>query len=323
MPMSGISFTYRNEVNLDPPEHAKLHQALFYESDREYLDGVLQFMTPVLRAGEPVAAAIPPERGELLRQALNGYASEVEILDMFELGRNPARIIPAVERLLAKHDGAMLHYVGEPIWPGRSPAEIQEATKHEALINLAWPGAPIRVLCPYDARRLSPEVLADAERTHPTVIQRGEVRSSPVYSGSAIPLGSDRPLPGVPRAAKELAFGLGELHQTRALVAEQATAAGLRRERVEDLVLAISELATNAIRHGRGSGVLRVWTLPDRVVCQVDDGGHIRDPLAGRRLPTPDAAGGIGLWAVNQLCDLVEVRSTSNGTAVRIHATLG
>ncbi|HTX30685.1 MAG TPA: anti-sigma factor RsbA family regulatory protein [Solirubrobacteraceae bacterium] len=297
-----------------------MHQALFYRGDREYLDGVMRFITPALQAGEPVMAAIPPDRGELLRRELGGYGAEVEILDMFELGRNPARIMPAVERMLAKHEGRTLHCVGEPIWPGRTAEEIQEAAKHEALINLAWPGAAIRLLCLYDTERLGPEVLADAERTHPVVIEGGTPRQTPSYSGSAVPVRSDQPLPPVPDEACELAFTIDELHDAREVVDKEASAAGLDRARVEDLKLAVSELATNAIRHGPGRGMLHVWRRPDRLVCQVDDGGTIKDPLAGRRLPIPRAAGGLGLWAVNQLCDLVEIRSSQCGTTIRIHS---
>jgi anti-sigma regulatory factor (Ser/Thr protein kinase) len=320
--MSGISCTHRNPVSDGVLDRAQMHQALFYEDDREYVDGVLRFITPGLQAGEPVAAALPPERGELLRRELNGYASEVEILDMFELGRNPARIIPAVERVLARHEGALLHYVGEPIWPGRTVEEIQEATKHEALINLAWPGSRIRVLCPYDAGRLAPEVLEDAERTHPTVVRRGIERRTSAYSRGMIPAASDRPLPPAPPEASSLRFGLEDLSQVRTLAAQQAEAAGLDRGKAQDLVLAVSELAANAIRHGHGSGTLRTWHRADRVICQVEDEGHIRDPLAGRRLPLPHIAGGLGLWTVNQLCDLVEVRSARDGTTVRVHSTL-
>jgi anti-sigma regulatory factor (Ser/Thr protein kinase) len=299
-----------------------MHQALFYAGEREYLDGILRFITPGLKAGEPVAAAIPPERGALLRRELAGYADEVEILDMYELGRNPARIIPAVEGMLAKREGTLLHYVGEPIWPGRSQEEIQEATKHEALINLAWPGSAIRVLCPYDTERLPAEVLEDAERTHPTVIERGAERMSSGYGWAAIPLRSDQPLPPAPPEAAELAFELTDLARVRGLVAERASGTGLGQERVHDLVLAVSELAANAVRHGSGGGTLRVWDRPDRVICQVEDHGHILDPLAGRRQPAVHSAGGMGLWTVNQLCDLVEVRTGVAGTTVRVHATL-
>lgn len=298
-----------------------MHQALFYAGEREYVDGIMRFITPGLKADEPVAVAIPRERGDLLRRALNGYADAVEILDMYELGRNPARIIPAVEAMLSDRDGTLLHYVGEPIWPGRSQEEIQEATKHEALINLAWPGSPIRVLCPYDAERLPREVLADAERTHPTVLERGRERSSSAYEDAATALGSDQPLSAVPATADELPFELTDLSRVRALVAERARRAGLSQDRVHDLVLAVSELAANAVRHGSGGGLLRVWDRPDRLICQVEDRGHILDPLAGRRRPVEHGAGGLGLWTVNQLCDLVEVRTGDGGTTVRVHAS--
>jgi hypothetical protein len=58
------------------------------------------------------------------------------------------------------------------------------------------------------------------------------------------------------------------------------------------------------------------------VVCQFEDRGHITDPLGGRRVPRPDVAGRVGLWTVNQLCDLVEVRIARDGTTVRVHAAL-
>lgn len=297
-----------------------MHLALLYHGEREYLDGVMRFIEPALAAGEPVAAAVPPARGELLRKQVS--AEQIEILDMFELGRNPARIIPAVETMLAKHHGKRLHYIGEPIWPGRSAEEIREATKHEALINLAWPGARIRVLCPYDAAALDRATLADAEHTHPRLVCRGEERESTAYSGPAVPAGCDERLAAPPPGASALTFGVKDLLRIRSLVSERAARAGFSEERVTDLVTAVNELATNAIRHGRGGGTLHVWNRPGRMVCQVQDSGYISDPLAGRRVPTPDVAGGLGLWTVNQLCDLVEVRSSGAGTTVRVHAVL-
>jgi anti-sigma regulatory factor (Ser/Thr protein kinase) len=317
--MSGITCTHENEA---PADVGAMHHALFYRDAEEYVDGVSQFVAPALAAGEPVAIAVPGAKAGLLRERLGDLAEEIEILDMVELGRNPARIIPAVEMMLAKHDGQLLHYVGEPIWPGRSEEEVREATKHEALINLAWPGARIRVLCPYDATALDQRVLADAERTHPQLIRGGEHRPSAAYNGPTVPIACEQPLSASPPDAVALSFRLDQLIDVRALVSEQATAAGMEREGVMDLVLAVNELATNAVRHGDGGGTLHVWWRSTRVVCQVDDRGRITDPLAGRRTPAPDAAGGVGLWTVNQLCDLVEVRSSGTGTTVRVHVSL-
>jgi anti-sigma regulatory factor (Ser/Thr protein kinase) len=62
-----------------------------------------------------------------------------------------------------------------------------------------------------------------------------------------------------------------------------------------------------------------VWRDGDALVCEVRDRGQLGDPLAGRR-PTPEQPDGRGLWLVNQLCDLVQLRSSASGTVVRFHA---
>jgi anti-sigma regulatory factor (Ser/Thr protein kinase) len=281
----------------------------------------LRFARPGLDAGEPVAIAIPGPKADLLRPRLRRFGADVELLDMFDLGRNPARIIPAVQAMLERCRGERLHYVGEPLWPGRSLEEIREATRHEALINLAWPGVRIRVLCPYDATALDASVLADAERTHPYVIRDGESGPSPVYAGPKVPHGCEVPLPDPPPGAAMVAFGRDDLSDLRGMIADRATDAGLGEARVEDLVLAVNELATNTIRHTGSRGRLWMWCPPGEVVCQVVDPGYIADPLAGRRHPGLAADGGMGLWMVNQLCDLVELRTTVAGMSVRVHVT--
>lgn len=296
--------------------------ALFYDDDQEYLDGIRRFIGPALAASEPVAAAVPPNRARLLRSRLNPAAHKVKILDMFKLGRNPARLIPEVERLLQRSNGARLHYIGEPMWPGRSDEEIRETTRHEALINLAWPGAPIRVLCPYDTSALSPGVLAGAERTHPYVIRGGRTARSDAYRGPTIPHWCDEPLPAPPPDASSITVRTDGLSEVRELVAEVGQRAGLGQVRIADLLLVASELGANAIRHGEGVGTLYVWSDDNEVTCQVEDRGQIADPLAGRRLPAPLPSGGLGLWTVNQLCDLVEARTGENGTTVRAHIAL-
>jgi anti-sigma regulatory factor (Ser/Thr protein kinase) len=161
--------------------------------------------------------------------------------------------------------------------------------------------------------------LVDAERTHPRVIRDGVESASPAYEGACVPTGCDQQLAPPPPDATRLRFGLESLAGARLLVGEHARAAGLSGQRAEDLVVAINELATNAVRHADGGGTLHVWNRPDRLVRQVQDTGRISDPRVGRRNPVPHVAGGLGLWTVNQLCDLVEVRSGEAGTTVRVH----
>jgi anti-sigma regulatory factor (Ser/Thr protein kinase) len=113
-----------------------------------------------------------------------------------------------------------------------------------------------------------------------------------------------------------------DLSQVRALVLQHARVAGLTESRAHDLVLAVSEVAANTLRHTKAPGTLAIWHDADEVVCEVHDEGTIADPRAGQHKPPPGASGGHGLWLVRQVCDLVELTSDANGTTVRMHMAL-
>ena len=108
------------------------------------------------------------------------------------------------------------------------------------------------------------------------------------------------------------------LRHMRHLVAIAARRHGLDDSRAEDLVLSVNELLSNSLRHGGGSGSLRMWTDDRIFICEIEDAGHFNKPLAGER-PSTDRENGFGLWLVNQLCDLVQVRTVEQGTVIRLH----
>ena len=118
-------------------------------------------------------------------------------------------------------------------------------------------------------------------------------------------------------------FEFGEPSEVRTHVRRHAAAAGMRIDRLEDLVLAVNEVVNNVVMHGGGGGVLRVWVEGDtEVICEVSDAGQIKDPLVGRYAPGPDNEP-TGLWLVNQLSDLVQIRSGPEGTRVRLRFDVG
>jgi anti-sigma regulatory factor (Ser/Thr protein kinase) len=84
-------------------------------------------------------------------------------------------------------------------------------------------------------------------------------------------------------------------------------------------MLAVNEAATNTISHSHAPGRLRLWQDAATFTCEICDGGHIRDPLAGRRPASAAAGSGHGLLVVNQVCDLVELHTGPWGTAIRMH----
>jgi anti-sigma regulatory factor (Ser/Thr protein kinase) len=297
------------------------HYALFYEGASEYLAGTREFIEAGLDAGEPVLVSVPGAKHEAMRAFLNGGSERVEFWDMHELGRNPGRIIPAV-RDWVERAGGPCRFIGEPIWPGRSQTEVVEAIRHEALINLAFADADAAILCPYDAAGLDQDVVLDAERTHPELISCGHGYASERYTD---PLdlwwAGDWALQTPGRRAATHPIG-PELGEVRAFARRALRAAGLDEERVRDLVLAVDEAATNALVHGSGPAQLRIWQEDHELICEVSDRGCLTEPLAGRRRPMPHWRGGRGVWMMNQLCDLVELRPTTGGTVVRLHVGL-
>jgi len=61
-----------------------------------------------------------------------------------------------------------------------------------------------------------------------------------------------------------------------------------------------------------------MWSQPHALICEVVDDTVVDDLMLGRRVPVDDEHD--GLWRANQLCDLVQMRSSSAGTTVRLHA---
>lgn len=293
------------------------HEAMFYRTSDELVAGSLAFVQDALVSDEPVAVALDGHHWSRIRAELGADARRVWYLDMAQVGRNPAHLMPALWAFIDqhRHTGRRLRGLGEPVWPGRRQAELAEALLHEALVAHALPAdVSIWLLCPYDERRLPTDALAAAHRIHPN----GSAYAGPVCAEDLC----REPLPDPGGSAEELLFGPGDLCAVRELVAGQARAARLDASRREDLVLGVNEVAANSLDHAGGHGLLRIWREPGALVCEVQDGGRISDLLAGRRPPDETQERGRGLWLVNQICDLVQIRSGPQGTVVRVHTWL-
>lgn len=297
------------------------HPALFYEGLDDYLAGTLSFIAEGLWAGDPVAVAVPDSKLEPLRTALGESARQVRLIDMTQAGRNPGRILPEVLFAFADHEvGAeRVRIIGEPIWPGRSEVEYPACVQHEALINEAFAGRPVDILCPYDVHGLPERVVADAERTHPTVIGPLGPRASGHYEPHRVLSEYNEVLPEPSRRPSAMQVDIRTLSQARALAVAEARRAGLTSARIGDFKLAINELITNSIEHATGGCALRVWADDAHLVGEVQDGGRIDDPLAGRRPARPGQVGGRGLLLVNHVTDLVRVHDAGHGTVIRIY----
>lgn len=302
------------------------HEAFFWEGDDQFVAGTVPFIREGLEAGEAVMVAVTAPRIDVLRDALNGDATGVRFIDMARLGANPARIIPAWRAFTDQHPGLPVRGIGEPIWRGRRVPELAECQMHEALLNLAVdPETPLWLMCPYDIETLPDAVLAEAHRSHPVVLDVETHRGSTTYGGVhhlRKMFKTELPRTHVTVVVSHRTFDADDFAEVRADVRAHAASAGLDRERTDDLVLGVHEVAVNSVRHGRGPSELRIWEERHALVCEVRGLGRVISPMEGRLPPASADEVGHGLWMAHQLCDLVQVRSRKGGTTVRIHTWL-
>jgi anti-anti-sigma factor len=123
-------------------------------------------------------------------------------------------------------------------------------------------------------------------------------------------------------------FDADSLYALRAAVAAHGSQAGLAEGRVGDLVLAVHELAANAVRHGAGRGRVRIWNTGGALRCEITDDGP-PDRTAGGTGTTPrDSAAwridpGHGLWLIRQVADQASVQAGASGTVATVSFALG
>lgn len=104
----------------------------------------------------------------------------------------------------------------------------------------------------------------------------------------------------------------------RQYLTAELVATGVRESVIDDVNLIISELLSNAMRHGRplASGEVRLtWTTNDDAIeVSVSDGGARTEPRRGH--PTLSSLGGRGLGIVETLAECWGVHRDEDGTTV-------
>jgi anti-sigma regulatory factor (Ser/Thr protein kinase) len=123
--------------------------------------------------------------------------------------------------------------------------------------------------------------------------------------------------------ALDQAFDANTLQELRKAALAEATAAGMPDDRAADVMIAVHELAANAVRHGAGAGRLRMRAVAGELHCQVSDVGPASVDGHPRRAG-PDAAWpwpvrpGCGLWLVQKVADRVSAAAGPGGSRVMV-----
>lgn len=307
------------------------HAAIMYESDDDLRARVPAFLQAGLDDGETVVAIVPQRTGQILSEALGDGAELIQWglpgMSYQHLGRASEalrayladrRAAGAPTRMLAEND-----VYGGPRGPGRMAGYLRA----EAAATGLYAGYGCPWLCLYDQRQYAAEVLADAARVHPRMLDtRGRSARNADYIEPAVYLAAHPgPLSAVP-AQMELDLpltGIGDLAAARHQAGDISRRLGLPAPESRIVEVAAGEVIANAFRHGTMPGRVRVWRDGGAVIIRVDSGGP-GDVVATSGFGPPDLSRGCGagLWVARQLSDVVHVETRPDGTSVELQFPL-
>jgi anti-sigma regulatory factor (Ser/Thr protein kinase) len=300
------------------------HSALVYDRDDELLDAAVPFLREGVEGGETTVLSVSDREQPLILGAL-GDTSGVTVVPAWPPGA-AFKTLRQNHQLISKeagHESAPTRILGEV--PSTNEAVPWGSwVRYETAINHVYADLPVSMLCPYDRRTTPSWVLDDVESTHPFYAVAPDQPAS--NTGFLDPTAflddlAARDLDPIESEAPTLELFDQLPGTSRRSVAAMAESTELDRVSIEALALAVGEVTTNAVVHGRPPVVLRAWALPDRVVVSVlDHGGGPADPFVGM-LPLDTApSGGPGLHVVYQTCSLVTMSRTNS--AFSVHLTM-
>ena len=146
------------------------HSAAPYNSDDQFETTMGRFLAEGVERSEALLAVTSAENIALLRDTLGKDARRVKFVDASAWYTTPIAALDAYRDFAEsqlERGAPWVRLVGEPVWAGRSDAEVRLWTRYESLLNLAFSGYPMTVVCPYDERTVAPEVVEHAHLTHP------------------------------------------------------------------------------------------------------------------------------------------------------------
>ena len=293
------------------------HNAIVYESDDEYLACAVPFLRDGLQAGEGAIVAHTKTGIAIMREALGPDAERVAFVDVSWAYTRPARTLAAYHEVYAEQlrRSPRLRAVAD-VQFGPDPREWDLWTGYEAIFNRSFAHLPAWVLCSYNANGTPDPIIEGVWRTHPEVVDRDSWTTSELYEDPEHVLRRITPPPEALPDLRSIPVA-HDTEQLRERLAHELVAAGHGEAKTLEMLLAATEIATNAIQHDAGIEDIRIGGADGRFVCEITDRGPGFDDLAAGYLAPRDGVGS-GLWVARQLTWRIEFFHSPRGFTARI-----
>ncbi len=299
------------------------HGLVLHDGTSDAVSRLLPVMSDVRDRGGLVALAVSADVEAGLREQLGGEGLE-PLTPLTRAARESGQTVAAwrARELRAMASSGREILVLAEHDPDLDGPDGSYWTEYEAALNISLGGLPVTQVCAYPQMPLHRVVADAAVANHPLLLRGTELTANPDHRApaevlTAMPVCAPYIL-GPPDIF--LRYNTFELSRVRRAVEDAVSGIELDPDRAEDMVLAVNEIATNAVEHGSAQAELFVWATPGELVCELHDEGDLGLPLIGLAPPHPSQARGRGTWIARQLCDSLHVWHDDSGTHVRLLA---
>ncbi len=303
------------------------HDLVVYDDDDMLVRTVVPFVEDGLRMNEVVIVQAPERTWQLLAPRLSSTAGIVRdpLKDSIDHPHQTIWELAQYVREELDKGATAVRAVGE-IPSEAMTRDPTEWARAEAIVNHVFRDLGMWELCPYSRETLPPEVIDNALRTHPAVVEPGRRSENPHYQPPRAFLRSvdseraQDPREARPPFATQPLLTMQDLTKVRAQLDDALDHTMLSEERKANFRTAVFEVGVNALLHGGPTASVRLWATAGRILCRVrDDGAGLQDPLVGYEPPGPDPMQGVhGLWLARQLCDVATATMEPEGFTVRL-----
>ncbi|MGB8960432.1 MAG: sensor histidine kinase [Pseudonocardiaceae bacterium] len=302
------------------------HVAVVYGSDEQLCDLLLPYLHECLRHHEHILAVVSHNSQRVLRDALGDAAERVQWGHAGLCYERLGRAFDGFADYLAQQycAGVPTRVLGE-FDTDRSPDRVRQYLRYESMANEVYARYGYSVVCLWDQRRYGPDVLAGVRAVHPHVLGTSGQVNNAEYRMPIDYLTPDEMAPPAAPVDPDLDVDLGsadDLGVLRRRLRSWGAACAMSDQDTDDIVIAVDEIATNALEHGQPPARVRGWTTPAALFIQVDDRGRSNIPATtGYHRPATDARRGRGIWIARHLADVLTTHADPAGTTVAMRFT--
>lgn len=299
------------------------HVGVLYASDEQLRDLLSPYLAEALRHREHLLVVISEPAERVLRDALGEAADRVQWGGSGLSDNRLGRMFATFGDYLAQWRGAGVptRVIGE-LGSDLSPERLGQYLRYMSMACEIYGAYGYPMLFLWDERRYSPEVLAHVRAVHPRLLGGGGMIINAEYREPIDYLTANTaPAPAAPvdldlDVRLDSADGLAEL---RRRLRSWGTTTELSDGDTDDIIIAVDEIATNALEHGQPPARIRGWSTADAVFVRVDDHGRTGIPATtGYVRPPTDARRGRGIWMARHLADVLTTHNGPSGTTVAL-----